>query len=102
MTGTQRDAEVGRVASNYESLIRRRACLRIRLARHGKRLSEVVHALEHWDTSGHTKEAVDLLDAERMDAVRRDVSAMAETDTNIEEAELNMREVGLANLVRGS
>ena len=101
MTTAETDMEIGRIARTYENLIRKRACLRRRLKRHADSLSSVVHALTHWDTSVHAKDAADLLEASKMEAVYRDVTTMIEVDKDIVQAEENMREVGLANLVRG-
>ena len=102
MTATERDAEIGGVARTYEQLLTKRACLRKRLARHASSLTDVAQLLLGWASSASTatKDVPEFLEEAGMDAVRQDVRTMMEVEKALVEAERDMRDVGLANLIR--
>ncbi len=102
MTKEETAADVGRMTLAYEQLIRKRVCLRRRLREHATNLSYAIHALSHWDDSGHTKDILDLLDAAKTDAAREDVEAMVQVEKEITQTEADLREFGITSVISSS
>lgn len=100
MTEKEKDAQAGQIARTYQNLLTTRFCHMKRLAEHAGNVSRVLHALENWNTSREVAGILDLLDEPKLAALRSDVESLIDIEKEIEQAEMEMREVGFSGLIQ--